>query len=125
MEMGDISNIFSFRTFFRCIPSGDRHIYFAGLDRISISFSSSLSPMIPPYTHKELEREVRKKGFTVGHERDNGPAFETEFLSLSPSPCPRPTRASVRFPARSGHVVAPRPLNRNHLLSSLACVLSV
>jgi hypothetical protein len=99
------------------------HIYFAGLDRISISLSSSPFPTIP--ANKEHGREVGKKGFTGEHERDNRPAFETEFLSLSSFPCPPPTRSAVLFPARSGHVVAPRPLNRNHLLSSFACVLSV
>jgi hypothetical protein len=97
--MVDISNIFSCRTFFRCVPCGDRHIYFAGLDRISIILPSPLFLMIPSYTNKEHAREVGKKGFTGEHERDNGPAFETEFLSLSPSPCPRPTRASLRAAA--------------------------
>lgn len=125
--MVDICNIFSCRTFFRCVPCGDRHIYFAGLDRISISLPSPFFLMIPSYTNKEHARAVGKKGFTGEHERDNGPAFETEFFffSLSASPSLRPTRAAVGFPARGGHVVAPRPLNRNHLLSSLVCVLSV
>jgi hypothetical protein len=104
--MLDISNIFFFRTFFRCIPSGDRNIYFAGLDRISISLSSPLFPMIPPYPNKEHAREDGKNGFKRGRERDHGPAFETEFLSLSTCSCPRPTRAAVRFPARNGHVEA-------------------
>jgi len=61
--MVDTSNIFSIRTFFRCVPCGDRHIYFADLDRISISLPSPLFLMIPSYTNKEHAREVGKKGF--------------------------------------------------------------
>lgn len=78
MEVVDISNIFSFRTFFRCIPSGDRHIYFAELDRISISLSSPLFPMIPP--NKEHAREVRKKGFAGGHKGITGRRLKPSFF---------------------------------------------
>jgi hypothetical protein len=95
--------MFSFCAFFfRYIPSGNKNIYFAGLGRISISLPSPLFVMIPPYPNKEHAREGGKNGFTGGHERDNGPAFETKLLSLSPAPCPRLTElqfASLRASA--------------------------
>ena len=81
MEMVDTSNIFSIRTFFfRCIPCGDRHIYFADLDRISISLSSPLFLMIPSYTNKEHTREVGKKGFKENTKGITGRHLKPSFF---------------------------------------------
>ena len=119
--MVDTSNIFSIRTFFRCVPCGDRHIYFAGLDRISISLPSPLFLMIPSYTNKEHAREVGKKGFKDNMKGITGRHLKPSFflcLHLLVLDRQEPLLASLRTAAMLWLLVLWIEITFFHLLSA-------